>query len=110
MLKTTRLSEKLALRAFRAGNNKFVESGNNKAYETILDLSKSKNKKLRKLTYMPNIGAMGKPNFLTPDAKKSFNHLRLAFIKALIVQHFDLESHIQIEINALSHAIGGLLN
>ena len=49
---------------------------------------------------------MGKPNFLTPDANKAFNYLWLAFIKALILRHFDLKSHIQIETNASGYAIG----
>ena len=40
---------------------------------------------------MPNIGATGEPNFLTSDTKKAFNHLRLAFIEAPILQHFDPE-------------------
>ena len=34
--------------------------------------------------YIPNIRAIREPNFLTPNAKKAFNHLRLAFIKASI--------------------------
>ena len=59
---------------------------------------------------MPNIGAIENPNFLTPNAKKTFNHLQLAFIKARILQHFDLESHIRIETNVSSYAIGGVLN
>ena len=59
---------------------------------------------------MPNIGATGKPNFLTPNAKKAFNQLRLAFIKAPILQHFDLENHIRIETNALGYAIGRVLS
>ena len=53
---------------------------------------------------------MGKLNLLTPDAKKAFNHLRLAFIKAPILQHFDLESYIQIETDALGYAIGIMLS
>ena len=59
---------------------------------------------------MPNIGVTEEPNFLTPNAKKAFNHLRLAFIKTPILQHFDLESHIQIEIDASGYAIGGVLS
>ena len=35
-----------------------------------------------------------RPSFLTPNAKIAFNHLWLAFIKALIFWHFDLECHI----------------
>ena len=59
---------------------------------------------------MPNIGAIGEPNFLVLDTKKAFNYLRLAFIKALILQYFDLESHIWIETNASNYAIDGVLS
>ena len=34
---------------------------------------------------IPNIGATKEPNFLTSNAKKTFNHLQLAFIKDLIL-------------------------
>ena len=60
--------------------------------------------------HMPNIGAIRKPNFLTPNAKKAFNHLQLAFIKASIFQHFDLKSHIWIEINISCYAIDRILS
>ena len=109
MLKKIGSSEKLALRAFKAGINK-VFGGDGRADETIVDSSKSKNKKSRKLTFMPNIRAIEKPNFLTSDAKKAFNHLRLAFIKAWILWYFDLESHIQIKTNELGYAIGRILS
>ena len=107
LLKKTRLSN-LTLKAFRADNNEIVSNGSDRANETIVNLSK--NSKFKKLTYIINIKAMEKPNFLTLDAKKAFNHLRLAFIEALILQHFDLESHIQIKTNALGYAIGGVLS
>ena len=42
--------------------------------------------------------------------KKTFNYLRLAFIEASIFIHFDLESHIQIEIDILRYAIGRVLS
>ena len=48
--------------------------------------------------------------FLTPDARKAFNHLKQAFIKTPILQHFDPKCHIRIESNALSYAIGGMLS
>ena len=34
---------------------------------------------------MPNIEAIGERNFLTPNARKALNYLKLAFIKALIL-------------------------
>ena len=58
---------------------------------------------------MPNIGATEELNFLTPNAKKIFNYLQLAFIKTPILRHFDLKSHIQIKTDALGNTIGGVL-
>ena len=110
MLKTTGLSEKSPLKAFRAGNNEVVGGGGSRADETVVDSSTSKNEKSRKLTYMPNIGATEESNFLTPDAKEAFNHLRLVFIEALILRHFDLDSHIWIKTDASGYAIGGVLS
>ena len=104
MLKTTRSSEELALKTFRANNNEVVNSGGgDKANETVKNSSK-------KSTCMPNIRAIGDPNFLTSDAKKNFNYLRLLFIKALILWHFDPESHIRIEIDASGYAIDRVLS
>ena len=110
MLKTTGSSEESAPRAFRAGNDEVVGGGGGRADETVVDSSTSKNEKSRKSTRVPNIGATGEPNFLTPDAKKAFNHLRLAFIKAPILRHFDSENHIRIETDASGYAIGGVLS
>ena len=107
MLKTTGSSEKSAPRAFKAGNNKVV-GGGGRVDETVVNLSK--NEKSRKSTRVPNIGTMGEPNFLTPDATKAFNYLRLAFIKAPILRHFDLESHIRIKTDASGYAIGRVLS
>ena len=107
LLKTTGLSE-LAPKAFKADDNKVVGDGGDKTNETVINLSK--NKKSRNLTYVPNIKATGKPNFLTLDAKKAFNYLRLAFIKTPIFQYFNLENHIQIETDASSYAISRVLS
>ena len=110
MLKIPASSEKSTLRAFRAGNNKVVGGNDGRADEIVVDLFKFKNKKSRKSTCMPNIGATRKPNFLTFDANKVFNHLQLAFIKAPIFRHFDLKNHIRIETNASGYAISGMLS
>ena len=93
-MKASRLSN-LALKAFEVNDNKVVGVGN-RANETVMNLSK--NKKSRNLIYIPNIEVTEEPNFLTFNAKKVFNYLWLAFIKALILRHFDLKSHIWIEI------------
>ena len=53
---------------------------------------------------------MKKPNFITANTKKAFNYLRLAFIKALIFQYFELESYIRIKINISSYVIGKVLS
>ena len=102
-MKTIGSSEELAPKTFKADDNKIVDGGSSKANETVVNLSK--NEKSRNLTHVPNIRAMGEPNFLTPNAKKGFNHLRLAFIKASILWHFDLKSHIRIETDASGYAI-----
>ena len=49
-------------------------------------------------------------SFLTPKARAAFNRLRLAFTKAPILQHFDLECHIRIKTNASGYAISGVLS
>ena len=48
--------------------------------------------------------------YLTPNVKQTVTQLGQAFTKALILQHFDLECHIQIEIDASSYAIAILLS
>ena len=48
--------------------------------------------------------------FLIPKARLAFTQLRQAFVKAPILHHFDLESHIRIETDASSYAIGGILS
>ena len=66
---------------------------------------------MSKSGYSPNFDATeAKPNFLTPGAKEAFNCLRLAFIKALILRHFDPECHIRIKTDASSYVIGGMLS
>ena len=105
-MKATELSN-LVSKAFKADDNEVVGVGR-RANEIVVNLSK--NEKSKKSKYMPNIGATGKPKFLTSDTKKAFNYLQLVFIKAPILQYFDLESHIQIKINASGYAIGRVLS
>ena len=59
---------------------------------------------------MPSIRAIRKPIFLISNAKKAFNYLKQAFIKASILEHFDLKSYIWIKINISGYIIGGVLN
>lgn len=88
MLKTTELSKILAQKVFRANNNKIIKNVNScKTDKKVQNLSKSKKlKKIksRSLIYIPIIGAMNRFMFLTPDAKKTLNCLRQAFIKVSI--------------------------
>ena len=91
-------SEKLALKTFKAYNNKVVGGDSGRINKTVKNSS-------RKLMHVSNIRATEEPNFLTPDAKKTFNYLRLAFIKTPILRHFDLKSHIQIKINVSDYAM-----
>ena len=78
----------MILKAFKINNNKVVRI-DNRANETFVNLSK--NNKSRNSTYLPNISAINKSIFITPNAKKAFKYLKQAFIKTLIFQHFDLE-------------------
>ena len=45
-------------------------------------------------------------NFFTPGAKLAFTELRQAFVKVLILHHFDLECHIWVKTDTSSYAIG----
>ena len=83
LLKTTGSSKELTPKAFKVDGNEVVGGSSDRTNETIVNLSK--NKKSRTLTHVLNIRAIGKSTFLTLDAKKAFNYLRLAFIKAPIL-------------------------
>ena len=109
MLKTTGSFDDLASKIFRADGNKVVKDGGSRVNKTVKNLSKSKkskNKKSEILTRFSDIGAMGKPIFLILGASEALNHLKQAFIKAPILQHFNPECHIWIETNASGYAIG----
>ncbi len=47
---------------------------------------------------------------LTSKARQAFTKLRQEFIEAPILNHFDLERHIQIKTDVSGYAIGGILN
>ena len=57
-----------------------------------------------------SVKAVKRSNYLTPNTKKTFNHLRHAFIQASILQHFDLGLHIRIKIDMSDFGIGKVLN
>ena len=56
------------------------------------------------------IGATEKSTFLNSGATETFNQLKQAFTKALILWYFDPEYHIRIEINTSSYVIGEILS
>ena len=76
-----------------------------------LDVSrKTKSKSWKKSEYLGNNNNLEEFKFLNFKAKKAFNHLKQAFMKAPILQHFDSEYYIQIEINASGYIIRGVLS
>ncbi len=48
--------------------------------------------------------------FLIADARRAFTKLRQAFVEALILNYFDPERYIQIEIDILGYAISRILS
>ena len=48
--------------------------------------------------------------FLTSGARKTFIKLRQIFVETPILNHFDLERHIQIDIDVLSYAINRIFS
>ena len=48
--------------------------------------------------------------FFITNAKKAFIKLKQAFVEALILNHFDPERHIRIEMDALGYAICRILS
>ena len=48
--------------------------------------------------------------FLIADTRKAFTELKQAYIEAPILNHFDPERYIQIEIDVSNNAIGGILS
>ena len=128
MLKTAASPERLTLE--QVGDGKGGDNVDGGSIEITKKLGKSKGQKMsksQKLAKSCKLSKSGKnsskngnsansgitetgPSFLTPKAKSAFNRLWLAFTKALILQHFDLEYHIWIKTNALGYAIGSILS
>ena len=101
MLKIVRLSN-LALKTFKANNNKIVKVGD-RTNETVVN-------SIKNLIYVPNIRVTKKSIFLILNIKKVFNHLKQALIKAWILQYFDIKSHIWIKINRSRYVIGAMFS
>ena len=107
LLKSNR-SSKWAPKVFKANDNEVVSDDDSRADRTVINLFI--NEKSKKLTPFPNIGATKEPKILTLNGRNTFNYLWLAFIKALILQYFDLKSHNRIEIDTLGYIIGKLMS
>ena len=95
----------------RAGRNRSeldesdVDGGefrDDKVEKKVQKLSKSKNLSKSKKTVQSD--------FFTPRAKLVFAKLRQAFVKALILYHFDPECHIRIETDISGYTIGGVFS
>ena len=89
--------------ALRDDDDQVIEGGGR-------NLSKSKKSKDAKSGIQTCLGATGEPTFQTPDVRETFNQLRQAFSEARILRYFDLECHIQIEIEASGYVIEGVLS
>ena len=73
--------------------------------------AKSKKRKLIKIKKSDFAKAnSSKADFLILKAKKVFTHLQKVFNKTPILQHFDLECYIYMEIDASGYAISRILN
>ena len=82
------------------------ELGSNKVDDEVGKNQKmSKSKKLSK-----SKKTIGSLDFLTLGAKLAFTKLRQAFLKALILYHFNLECYIWIETNILEYVIGEIFS
>ena len=86
----------------------FDSGSGNKAYKTVIN--SSKNNKFKNLTFMLNIKFTKEPIFITTNVKKTFNYLKQAFIKVLILLYLNLKSHFQIKTNASCYVIGEVLS
>ena len=122
MIKTTILSQVLVVneilgaRVLAANETDNVERGHRlKLIKLKTGRSKSqkltKYKKTSKSKNSPEFGNKKvRSNFLTPDSRTAINCLELAFIKAPILSHFDLEYYIWTEIDIFGYIIRRVLN
>ena len=65
--------------------------------------------KKAKASHTKNLGNQSR-TFLISNARKAFIKLRQTFVKASILNHFDLECHIQIETDAFGYIIGRIFS
>ena len=101
MLKTTKLPNMLQPKV-RNSNSEVIKFGISNSDEKLSKKLKklSKSQKLSKNRNLPKFGTKKtEPNFLTSNTRETFNRLRLAFTKALILQYFDSKCHISVVTN-----------
>ena len=80
------------------------EVGGNEVDDEVDD-KVGKNQKISKSKKM-----IGSLDFLIPEAKLAFTKLRQAFLKALILYHFNLKRHIWIETDVSGYTISKILS
>ena len=97
-------------RAGRNGNKSRIDDGKVDDSKVRDDKVEKKVQKLFKSKNLSRSKKMIGSDFLTPRAKLAFTKLRQAFVKALILYHFDPKCHIRIETYILNYAIGGVLS
>ena len=109
MLKTRSPSQSLgiSLLFFNVAKEDEIRRGGSNNIKSTITYKKS-----IRADYLSFKGTVGVKDFgyLTLDAKKTFNHLRHAFIQMFILEHFNLERHIWVEIDMSDHAISGVLS
>ena len=126
MLKTTRstgFTGKSKESESKVGSNNIVGNsiicGDKATNQTNSTKRKNKTKttkskilvKSKNYDFPPNFkNKEARAGFFTPKARLAFTQLRQAFVKALILYHFDPKSHIRIETDASSYNIGGVLS
>ena len=53
---------------------------------------------------------MTESGFLTSGARMAFTKFKQAFIKALVLHHFDLDHYIRVEMDVSGYTIGGVFS
>ena len=76
----------------------------------VVDNSGENDRKSAKSNFTKPLHRAEKPSFLTSNARQAFTELRQVFTKAPILQHFDPERYIWIEIDTFSYTIGSILS
>ena len=106
ILKATGLS---ITSASRVDDNEVVGGGGAVSRSDVSRKS-AKSKGQTKSEHLGNSNNLREPKFLTSDAKKTFNRLKQAFIKAPILQYFDPVFYIWTETDVSGYAIGRVLS